>query len=180
MRRKCLFLDRDGVINIDRNYVHKIEDFEFIDGIFECAKSAVSKDYLLCVITNQAGIGRGYYTEKDFDLLTGWMCQKFGDVGIPIAKVYHSPYHPVHGVGHYKREHITRKPNPGMLLQAANEFSIDLSSSILIGDNASDLQAGHAAGINTNILFNPDNSKISLDFDYHTVSNLKDAIIYFR
>ena len=74
MLKKCIFLDRDGVINVDKNYVHKVEDFDFIDGIFSFAKAAISKEYLICVITNQAGIGRGLYTEKDFEVLTCWMC----------------------------------------------------------------------------------------------------------
>ena len=165
MLKKCLFVDRDGVINVDKNYVYKIEDFKFIDGIFVCAKAAILKNYIICVITNQAGIGRGYYTVEDFELLTSWMCQKFCAEDIPITKVYFSPYHPVHGVGQYKKEHISRKPNPGMIFQAASEIGIDLSCSVLIGDKASDLQAGHNAGIKTNIYFGSEDSKIQVEYD---------------
>ena len=106
------------------------------------------------------------------------MCQQFLAKDIPITKVYFSPYHPVHGLGHYKKEHKSRKPNPGMILEAANEFNLDLNRSILIGDKASDLEAGHRAGIKTNILFGPQSKKLSLDFDYYSVSNLEDAIVY--
>lgn len=178
MLRKCLFLDRDGVINVDKNYVYKIEDFEFIDGIFAFAKAALLKNYLICVITNQSGIGRGYYTVEDFELLTTWMCQEFCAEGIPITKVYFSPYHPVHGIGPYKREHSSRKPNPGMILQAAHEYGIDLNKSVLIGDKVTDLEAGHNSGIKTNIYFGSEDDKISLDFDYYCVSYLEDAINY--
>ena len=178
MLKKCLFLDRDGVINVDKNYVYKIEDFKFIDGIFVCAKAAILKNYLICVITNQAGIGRGYYTVEDFELLTSWMCQKFCAEDIPITKVYFSPYHPVHGVGQYKKEHVSRKPNPGMILQAASELGIDLSCSVLIGDKASDLQAGHNAGIKTNIYFGSEDSEIQVEFDYYRISHLEDALTY--
>jgi D-glycero-D-manno-heptose 1,7-bisphosphate phosphatase len=153
---RALFLDRDGVINVNHGYVHKPEAFDFIEGIFEICRRARQKGYLLIVVTNQAGIGRGYYSEQDFHALTEWMQQQFASRGADIAKVYWCPDHPEFGIGAYKRESNFRKPAPGMILAAADEFNIDLSSSILLGDSATDIQAGKAAGIRNNILYDPE------------------------
>lgn len=145
--RKALFLDRDGVINVDRNYVHRIEDFEFLPGIFELCAAAVERGYLIVVITNQAGIGRGLYTEADFQQLTAWMVDAFLQRGIDIARVYHCPYHPTAGIGKFRRESFDRKPNPGMLLKARDDLNLDLAGSLFIGDKDSDMAAGLAAGV---------------------------------
>ena len=144
---KALFLDRDGVINIEKNYVHKVEDFEFIDGIFDLCKRAQQLEFRLFVITNQAGIGRGYYTVSDFEYLTNWMLDRFKEEGINIEKVYYCPFHPTAGIGEFKKDSFDRKPKPGMLLRAQEEFGLDMSSSILIGDKDSDLAAAEAAGV---------------------------------
>lgn len=149
---KALFLDRDGVINVDKNYVHKIEDFEFVDGIFELTKYFQDKGYLIIVITNQAGIGRGYYTEKDFHVLNDWMVEQFKKKGINITEVYYCPFHPTHGIGEYKKDSFDRKPNPGMILKAKEKYNIDLDESVLIGDKDSDIQAGENAGVKKNFL----------------------------
>jgi len=151
--RPALFLDRDGVINVDHNYVFRPAEFEFIDGIFELCRTAQGLGYLLIVITNQAGIGRGYYSEADFHLLTDWMCDAFAREDVTIDGVYFCPYHPEHGVGEYKIDSPCRKPAPGMLLQAAKELDIDLRRSVLIGDKESDIQAGMAAGVGLNLLY---------------------------
>lgn len=153
MSRPALFLDRDGVINIDHAYVCKKEDFEFVDGIFEVCRHAKQLGFLICVVTNQAGIGRGYYTEADFLRLTDWMCGVFIDEGAIIDRVYFCPTHPVHGVGEYRVDSPFRKPGPGMILQAAQELNIDLSRSILLGDKETDIEAGVAAGVACNLLF---------------------------
>jgi D-glycero-D-manno-heptose 1,7-bisphosphate phosphatase len=145
--RKALFLDRDGVINVDRHHVHRIEDFEFLPGIFELCAAAADRGYLLVVVTNQAGIGRGLYTEADFQRLTAWMVSVFRQRGIDIARVYHCPYHPTAGIGAYRRESFDRKPNPGMLLKARDDLGLDLSRSVFIGDKDSDMAAGLAAGV---------------------------------
>lgn len=154
-RRPALFLDRDGVINIDHAYVCKPENFEFIDGIFELCQTATRLGYLIFVVTNQAGVGRGYYTEKDFNKLTDWMCGIFKIQGVVIDKVYFCPFHPEHGVGDYKIDSPYRKPAPGMIHQAAKEFDVDLAKSVLVGDHEIDIQAGVAAGVGCNLLYIP-------------------------
>jgi D-glycero-D-manno-heptose 1,7-bisphosphate phosphatase len=144
---KALFLDRDGVINQEINYLHRIADVRWMDGIFSLARTAIDLGYQLVVVTNQAGIARGLYTEADFETLTQWMRSEFAAQGAPLAAVYHCPYHPVHGIGDYKRDHPDRKPNPGMLLRAAHDLNLDLATSILIGDRCSDIAAANAAGL---------------------------------
>ncbi|MCS6786541.1 MAG: HAD family hydrolase [Thiobacillaceae bacterium] len=143
----ALFLDRDGVINVEKNYVHRIEDFEFMPGIFELCDTARSLGLTLVVVTNQAGIGRGYYTEADYQKLTAWMLAEFAARGIDIARVYHCPYHPTEGIGGYRRESFERKPNPGMLLRARDELGVALTRSALLGDRATDIEAGRRAGV---------------------------------
>jgi D-glycero-D-manno-heptose 1,7-bisphosphate phosphatase len=140
--RKALFLDRDGVINIEKHHAYRKEDFEFTEGIFDLCKEYLNSGFLIIVITNQAGIAKGYYTESDYNLLTKWMIDQFRGKGVHISKVYHCPHHP----------DITgpcdcRKPNPGMLHKAIKEFDLDISECVLIGDKESDLQAGRNAGI---------------------------------
>jgi D-glycero-D-manno-heptose 1,7-bisphosphate phosphatase len=147
MKNKALFLDRDGTINVEKNYVFKIDDFEFRDGIFELVNEFCMRGYLIFVITNQAGIARGFYSEKDFLLLNDWMVEQFRDKGIIITKVYFCPHHP-----EFNGACLCRKPNPGMLLRARSEYDLDLSNSILIGDKLSDIQAGLNAQVGTNYL----------------------------
>jgi len=160
--RAALFLDRDGVVNEERNYVYRIEDFEFIDGVFDLCRSAKLSGMAVVVITNQAGIGRGYYTEAQFHALTEWMCDRFSEQGIDIDGVYYCPYHPVHGVGKYKADSFDRKPNPGMILKVRDELGLRLSDSILIGDRASDIAAARAAGVGRTVLMAPSVSASSV------------------
>ena len=143
----ALFLDRDGVINHDSGYTSRVEDFRFIDGIFDLCRAARRSGYLLIVVTNQAGIGRGYYSEDDFYALTRWMREYFEKEGAPITDVFHCPYHSEHGVGEYKKDSFDRKPNPGMLLRAAEKHQLDLERSIMIGDRDSDMQAAKNGGV---------------------------------
>ena len=149
---KALLLDRDGVINKEINYLHRIEDVEFIDGVFEACRIFQQHDYLLIVITNQAGIARGYYTEEDFQRLNTWMLERFREHGVEIARTYYCPFHPTEGKGTYKRDSFDRKPNPGMILQARDEFNLELDACILVGDKESDIEAGIRAGVGTNVL----------------------------
>lgn len=140
--RPALFLDRDGVINVDHGYVGRKEDFEFIPWIFNACLLAQQLGYLIFVVTNQSGIGRGYYTEQAFLELNDWMVGVFKEHGIDIAKVYYC-------TSLYSSD---RKPEPGMIIRAAKEFDVDLANSILVGDNETDVQAGIAAGVGVNLL----------------------------
>jgi len=147
MKTGALFLDRDGVVNKERDYVWRIEDFNFVDNIFILCKKFQSSGYKIFIITNQSGISREYYSEQDFLNLTDWMLKQFLENGIIISKVYYCPHHPdISGPCN------CRKPNPGMIKQAEMEFEIDLSNSILVGDNISDIKAGKNAGVGLNIL----------------------------
>jgi D-glycero-D-manno-heptose 1,7-bisphosphate phosphatase len=148
---RALFLDRDGVINVDKGYVWRIGEFEFLPGIFGLCRTAQDVGLVPIVVTNQAGIGRGYYSEHDFDMLNEWMLAEFLGRGIRIWHVYHCPYHPEAGLGEYRRESFERKPNPGMILRGKEDFGLDLSRSVLVGDKDSDVAAGRAAGVGFNI-----------------------------
>lgn len=150
-KNKALFLDRDGVINVDKHHVYKIEDCEFIKGIFDLCRKAKSKGYKLIVVTNQAGIAKGIYTEEDYFKFRDYVHAEFKKQGCPIDAEYYCPYH-IEGFGKYKKDSEDRKPNPGMILKAVQDFNIDLSQSILIGDKESDIEAGKRAGVATNIL----------------------------
>ena len=149
MTKPALFLDRDGVINVDHGYVCKSEDFHFVEGIFALVAEANLAGYWVVVVTNQAGIGRGYYSEADFHALTAWMKARFVAHGAHIDAVYFCPFHPEHGIGEFRRESDCRKPAPGMLLQAGLDLGIDFEKSLFVGDKPSDMAAGRAAGVGT-------------------------------
>jgi D-glycero-D-manno-heptose 1,7-bisphosphate phosphatase len=152
---RALILDRDGVINVNHGYVHTRERFDFVDGIFDACRQARALGYLLIVATNQAGIGRGYYGEAQFHALTDWMCAEFARLGAPLDRVYFCPYHPQHGLGDYRRDAPCRKPNPGMILDAARDYRLDLPACVLVGDKPSDIEAGRRAGVGCNVLYAP-------------------------
>ena len=135
--RPALFLDRDGVINVDHAYVHQVDQFDWMPGVFDTVRTAIELGYAVIVVTNQAGIARGYYDEKQFHALTDWMKTAFREAGAPLTEVYFCPYHP-DGQAPYNVVSEFRKPAPGMLLQAAREHDIDLADSLLIGDQATD------------------------------------------
>ncbi|MEA1916376.1 MAG: D-glycero-beta-D-manno-heptose 1,7-bisphosphate 7-phosphatase [Campylobacterota bacterium] len=141
---KALFLDRDGVINVEVNYLHKKEDFVFIDGIFEVCKKYQELGYKIFVVTNQSGIARGYYSEDEFNSLSKWMVEQFSTKGITVTKVYHCPHHPDFGT-----TCKCRKPEPKMLLDAKKDYNIDLKNSVLIGDKSIDIEAAYNAGLRT-------------------------------
>ena len=144
--KKALFLDRDGTINVDKGYVFKPEDFEFQTGIFELVRKYSIEGFLIFVITNQSGIARGMYTETEYRKLTQWMVKKFAEQNIRIEKVYHCPHLPeIDGPCE------CRKPKPGMIVQAMNEYGINPKLSVVIGDSERDLLAGKNAGIGKNL-----------------------------
>jgi len=151
---KALFLDRDGVINVDKGHVFRIEDFEFNHWIFELCRKYQDEGYMIIVVTNQARIAKGICTESDFMKLTEWMVEEFRRNDIHIAKVYYCPHHPdVTGPCN------CRKPNPGMLLDAIRDFDLDSSQCFIVGDKETDLEAGRRAGIPEKNLYMPDGAR---------------------
>lgn len=166
---KAAFLDRDGVINIDKDYVCKIEDFEFKNGIFELLLYLQSEGYKLIVVTNQSGISRGYYSEEDFLILSAWMRQGLEEKGVKIDKIYHCPHNPESRCG-------CRKPDSGMFKQAIEEFSIDTKKSLVIGDKKSDLDAAKKVGVGLSILVlgknGQEGDKIEADFKAESLNSI--------
>lgn len=148
----ALFLDRDGIINIDYGHVGTRDRFRFTDNIFSLVIAANALGYLVVVVTNQAGIGRGLYTLGEFKKLSDWMCQKCEDNGAKIDAVYFSPFHPTAGQGSYLLDEGTRKPKPGMIFEAVLDLNINLEKSVMVGDQISDMQAAINAGIPDNFL----------------------------
>lgn len=155
-----------------KNYLYKIEDFEFIDGVFEACLHFQELGYILIIVTNQAGIARGKYTEEDFDILTEWMINEFSKRGIYIAKVYHCPHHP-----DFTGECLCRKPKPGMLIEAQKEFDIDMKNSILIGDKNSDIAAGIHAGVGRCYLVRTGHEVDENTFNVDILKNLKSKLL---
>ena len=145
--RRALFLDRDGVINVDLGYVHTAEQTQWIPGIFELCLAARDAGFLLVVITNQAGIARGHYSEQEFREYTRWAHAQFEARGVPLAATYYCPHHPTAGLGSALRDCQCRKPKPGMILAAAAALGLNLADCIMVGDTRSDILAAGAAGV---------------------------------
>ena len=150
--RKALFLDRDGVININHGYVHTPGQTDWVPGIFELVAAAHAHGFLPIVVTNQAGIGRGLYAEAAFLDYTTWMHAQFAARGTPLLATYWCPHHPEAGIGDYRVDCDCRKPRPGMLLEAIARFDIDPARSLMIGDKQGDLDAAAAAGVAARLL----------------------------
>jgi D-glycero-D-manno-heptose 1,7-bisphosphate phosphatase len=147
MSGRALFLDRDGVVNEEVGYLHRAEEVRFIDGIFSLCRTASRLGYRLIVVTNQAGIARGYYSEGDFEALMEFMRAELRAEGVELDAVYYCPFHPEHGVGKYRQEHEDRKPRAGMLRRGATEFGVSLNESVMVGDRCSDVGAANAGGL---------------------------------
>jgi D-glycero-D-manno-heptose 1,7-bisphosphate phosphatase len=152
LKPKAAFLDRDGVINVDHGYVSSPEQFEFIDGVFDACRHLQQQGYLLIVVTNQSGIGRGYYNEQQFHQLTDWMKAQFASHGVTLTDVFFCPHHPVNAIVPYQTDCNCRKPAPGMLLQAIQKYQIDPKLSLMLGDKKADMQAAQAAGVGRKVL----------------------------
>lgn len=145
--QKALFIDRDGVVNVDKGYVHRAEDFVPIKENIELIKKlAGDGDSLIFIVTNQAGIARGYYTEDDFLRFQKWVEDYLLNEGVKIEKTYYCPHHIDGSVVEYKKECDCRKPKTGMFLTAQKEYDLDLKNSVFIGDMDSDELAGEAIG----------------------------------
>ena len=142
---KTIFLDRDGVINKEKNYLHKIEDFEFIKGVFDACKHFNNLDFKIIIITNQSGISKGLFTEKDFQKVTSWMKNQFLENGISILDIFHCPHNP--------QLHCNcRKPKPGLFFQAKKKYNINMKNSWMIGDKEIDIKGSNSAEVYNTIL----------------------------
>ena len=148
---KAIFLDRDGTLNVDHGYVHKIDDFQFIEGSIEALKKLKEMGYLLVLVTNQSGIARGYFSEAQFLQLTEWMDWSLADRGVDLDGIYYCPHHP-QGLASFRQDCDCRKPKPGMLLQGIRELNIDPEQSFMVGDKIEDLQAAEEAKVRYKIL----------------------------
>ena len=142
---KTIFLDRDGVINKEVNYLNKIDDFEFIDGIFDACLYFTNLGYKIIVITNQSGISRGFYSESDYQKITQWMLGQFKNNNIDILDIFHCPHGPDSTCD-------CRKPMPGMFFSAKTKHNVDMKKSWMIGDSERDIIAANAANIENTIL----------------------------
>jgi D-glycero-D-manno-heptose 1,7-bisphosphate phosphatase len=173
----ALFLDRDGVLNREIGYLFRPEQVEFMPGIFDLCRFAQARGYKLLVITNQAGIARGLYSEEDFHFLMRWMLDRFEQQQVHLDGYYYCPHHPEHGTGQYRKDCPDRKPGPGMILTAAAQHGIDLPASLLLGDRCSDLQAGAAAGVGRLVLLaGLEQQPCQLSPPYVTVRTLSDVV----
>ena len=170
---KTIFLDRDGVINKEVNYLHKIDDFEFIDGIFKTCLYFQNLGYRIIIITNQSGISRGYYSESDYHLVTQWMLSQFAKNNINILDIFHCPHGP-------NSSCECRKPMPGMFLNAKTKHNIDMEKSWMIGDKEVDVTAANASGIHNTILVRSghriDESKSKASFFLDSIQQSKQII----
>ena len=171
--KKTIFLDRDGVINREVQYLYKIDDFEFIDGIFDACLYFQNLGYQIIIITNQSGISRGYYTERDYQKLTQWMLDQFENKYINILDIFHCPHGPNSSCN-------CRKPMPGMFLSAKTKHNIDMKQSWMIGDKEVDVIAANASGISNTILVRSghriDESKSKANFFLDTIQQSKQII----
>lgn len=145
--RPAAFIDRDGVINQDHGYVSRWEDFEFMPGAEGAMASLQRLGFAIVVVTNQSGIGRGFYDEASFERLTQQMTDWLRVKGVDVTGVYFCPHHPSNARGDYLRDCDCRKPAPGMLLRAAQDHQLAIDQSIMVGDKPSDIDAGNAAGV---------------------------------
>ena len=145
--RPALFLDRDGVLNIDKSYVHSVDAFEWVEGAKQCVKTFNERGWWVFVVTNQSGIARGYYTEEEMFALHAFMERELEAAGAHVDRFYHCPFHEDGEIERYRKDSFDRKPKPGMLMRAMGDFPVKREASFLIGDKETDIQAAHAAGV---------------------------------
>lgn len=178
-RIKAVFIDRDGTINEERQYVYNIEDFQLIPGSLEALKLLTQHGIKIYIITNQAGIAKGYFTAEQFHILTQHMLRFFGDEEVEIEKVLYSPHHPDGIVPEYTQDCLCRKPNTKLLEDIIEENDFKIKEVVLIGDKKSDIEAGRRLGIKTYLV----ETGYGREEKSHTKatfvrSNLKDAVVH--
>ena len=144
---KAVFLDRDGTINVDYHFVHRVEDFEYVPGALEGLRFLQNLGYVPVIVTNQSGIARGFFREKDFEELTKWMVQDLKKQGIAISGVYYCPHLPEGKVKKYRKSCDCRKPRTALFWKAASELKIDMDHSIAVGDTLRDLSICQECGV---------------------------------
>lgn len=164
---KALFLDRDGVINIDYGHVYKVEDFHFIFGIFEFVKEYYKRGYLIIIISNQAGVAKGLYTKDDLDRIDKYMKERFLANGIKITDSFYCTHHPLDRCN-------CRKPKPGLFNIAKEKYNIKMENSVMVGDKMSDLEAANLAGIKELIFLKGKYRQYEEPFKYRTITTFKD------
>ena len=173
MTIKTIFLDRDGVINKEVEYLFRIADFKFNEGVFDACLYFQNLDYKIIIISNQSGIARGYYSERDYLELTKWMLDQFNIKGISILDIFYCPHGP-------ESTCDCRKPKPGMLIEAKNKYNISMKDSWMIGDSESDIKAANAAGISNTILVRSghrvDESNSNSKFTIDSIKQSKEVI----
>jgi D-glycero-D-manno-heptose 1,7-bisphosphate phosphatase len=160
MSNKILFLDRDGVVNVDKNYTYKPEDIEFMVGIMKFCEYFLNHGYIIVIITNQSGIQRGLFSEAQHMILMNYIIREFADNNIKISDYLYCPHVPTSGCN-------CRKPSPGLFIKALEKFNATASESISVGDRLTDLEAAKSAGVLKNFLLN---TKIDNSHDLENVS----------
>ena len=169
---KAIFLDRDGTINVEKNYLYRIEDFEFLPGVIDALKLLQTAGFLLIIITNQSGIARGYYTVDDFQKLNNWMLKELKDRGVVINDVYFCPHLPNAAIEQYKVDCDCRKPKLGLFKKAIIEHNIDLNASFSIGDKIRDLSICKSTACRGFLVGNNESISIIEDVKYHRIKNV--------
>ncbi len=176
---KVVFLDRDGTINVEKNYLYKPEEFEFIEGAIEGIKLLNDEGYKVVVVSNQAGVARGYYTEAEVDALHDYINSQLAKENAHIDYFFYCPHHPENGVGKYKIDCDCRKPEIGMFIKSEEHFNVDKSQSWMIGDNQGDIEAGNKYGVRTVLVATGYGTQIYAEqcvrYDYYE-ANIFDAI----
>lgn len=167
--KKAIFLDRDGVINIDDGYVYKTTDFKFFLDVFSTLRYFQKQNFLLFIVTNQSGINRGYFSLNDLETLNSYILKRLEEESIFISKIYFCPHNP-------KENCDCRKPKPKMLLDAQKEFNIDMKNSWMIGDKESDMEAGYNAGIDNLILIGKKDGSSLAKYNVKSLSDTIDII----
>jgi len=150
--QRAVFLDRDGVVNVDLGFVHKVADFRFVPGSDAAMARLQAAGWRLVIVTNQSGLARGLYSMADYERFTAHLQGRLADVGVQVDAVLHCPHLPDAAVAAFRLDCDCRKPGPGMLLRAARELSLDLAASVIVGDRLTDVQAGRAAGVGRCVL----------------------------
>ncbi|MDX2027529.1 MAG: HAD family hydrolase [Alphaproteobacteria bacterium] len=176
MKRRGLLLDRDGVINVDKDYVGSRDKFEFMPGIFPFLRAAQDKGFRLAILTNQSGVGRGLYTAQDFEKLMGWVLGELRREDIAVELTLACFEHKDGTIPGYSRESFWRKPNPGMVLEAVQRLNLDPARSTFLGDKLTDMQAAQAGGIGTRLFLNSKAEKAEGAISVHNFDEALEAL----